>query len=290
MKKKFYTHSGFFHADEVTAYAILELTGVCDGFFRLTDLNNIPDDGFVADIGREWDEDKDRYDHHQGFYLRERDGYPMASAGMVWESYWLDAIEACGFGGASGLMCDRVVETLIRGIDAHDADSAYEVSATCSAGKVRALTISHIIAGMNGEDVSDHAGQAIRFRQAADLMKSILVSQIKAAGRFIEACNVFDTVAEIEGQVITLSEGLPWKEIVHERHPNALYVISPSNHPGNPWSMVAVPVEPESREVKQPIERPEWFSGFIHQGKWIAGGSSPEELKRLANFNITETV
>lgn len=48
-----------------------------------------------------------------------------------------------------------------------------------------------------------------------------------------------------DGKLIILSEGLPWKEIVHVSCPNALFVISPSNHPGSLWSMVAVPVNPE---------------------------------------------
>ena len=90
-----------------------------------------------------------------------------------------------------------------------------------------------------------------------------------------------------EGQVIILSEQLPWKEIVHEQHEDTLFVIAPSNHPGSKFSMVAVPVEPDSREVKVQIQRPEWFDGFIHQGKWIAGGNSVKELRQLAWFNIT---
>lgn len=51
---KYYTHSGFFHADEVAGYAICRLAGVCDQLVRLTDLSSIPSNGIVADIGRDW--------------------------------------------------------------------------------------------------------------------------------------------------------------------------------------------------------------------------------------------
>ena len=302
MKKlPFYTHGGFFHAVEVTAYAICELAGVCEKFTRLTSLEDIPQDGIIADIGREYDPDNLKFDHHQGLICREVEikgvsfaikGIPYASAGMTWDHFGLQCTanlmpQLAGQSAKVRAIVQRVDETLIQGIDAHDADSAYRVTATCSSGNVRPITISNIIAGMNTDDISNAAEQDKAFIAASDLMQSILKSHIRQAGKFMEACDMFDTVATIQEQVITLSEGLPWKEIVHERHPKALFVISPSNHPGNPWSMIAVPVDPESREVKKPIERPEWFSGFIHQGKWIAGGSSLEELLRLAEWNIS---
>ena len=298
MKKNFYTHGGFFHADEVTAYAICNIANVVyhlhDGLNRLTSLDNIPEDGIIADIGREYDPGSLKFDHHQGLMLRDFNqpgpGVPYASAGMIWNHFGMQCItnlmpQLAGQLSKVRAIVQRVDETLMQGIDAHDADSGYQVTATCYAGKVRPVTISHIIAGMNTDDISNATEQDEAFISASDLMQLILKSHIRQAAKFMEACDMFDAVATIQGQVITLSEGLPWKEIVHERHPEALFVISPSNHPGNPWSMIAVPVDPESREVKQPIERPDWFAGFIHQGKWIAGGASPEELKKIAVFN-----
>lgn len=306
MKKlTFYTHGGYFHADEVTAFAILRLAGVCDDFVRLQSLDNIPQDGIIADIGRDWNPEENKFDHNQGLYRRatglpgsELDGVPLASAGMVWMHYGSRAVgmqitDSRFITSTHEKIASRVDETLIQGIDAHDADSEYKVSAACSAGKVRPLTISHVIAGMNGDDISNADEQDVRFRQAANLMQSILENHIRQAAKHIEAVERFEDVASIdydpnyEGQVIILSEQLPWKEIIHEQHEDTLFVIAPSSHPGSKFSMVAVPVEPDSREVKFQIHRPEWFDGFIHQGKWIAGGNSVEELRQLAWFNIT---
>lgn len=290
---KYYTHAGFFHADEVTGFAICRLSGICNEVVRLADLSGIPTDGLVADIGREWDPSENRFDHHQGFFRRnDETGVPLASAGMLWGVFGMETVFRFFTGNISrGQAYDvmmRVDETLIHGIDAHDADSEYRIGATCIAGKVRALTVSNIIAGMNTDDPGDHAAQMTAFLHAANLMESILASHIRSAWKFIQAKDRFSEVAEIRERVVILSEGLPWKEIVHELYPDALFVISPSNHPGNPWSMIAVPVEPESREVKQRIERPDWFDGFIHQGKWIAGGNSPEELEKLALWNTAK--
>jgi len=295
MKKlPFYTHAGFFHADEVSAYAICRLADVISGLNRLTDLGNIPDDGIVADIGREYGPARLRFDHHQGI-IRRGNGYPYASAGLIWKEFGLMAVtemmpQLAEKPTRARAIVKRVDETLIQGIDAHDADNSYALSATCSAGSVRVNTISNVIASMNGDDVSDHERQKLVFLIAADIMENLLRIHIIAAAKFFEACDLFDTLASVEGEVITLSESLPWREIVHERYPDALFVISPSNHPGNPWSMTAVSVTPESRELKQPIERPDWFEGFIHQGKWIAGGSSIEELKKLAAYNVASII
>lgn len=281
----YYTHAGFFHADEVTGFVICRMAGICNQLERLADLSSIPDDGIVADIGRDWDPSENRFDHHQGFFPRESNGVPLASAGMLWSNFGMKAVQNIT-GEWSLDITMRVDETFIQGIDTHDADSSYKIEASCSSGKVRTLTISNAVSAMNNSDVQNHKAQYAAFMKAASFIDILLTSAIIGAKEFIEAKEKFAEIATIENGIIILAEALPWKEIVHELHPDAMFVIGPSNHPGNPYSMIAVPVEPESREIKRKIERPEWFSEFIHQGKWIAGGSSIEELKRLAQYNL----
>lgn len=282
----YYTHSGFFHADEVFGFAICFHAGLCNNVVRVTDLNSIPQDGVIADIGREYKPLDRKFDHHQGFFTRP-DGYPIASAGMLWDEYGVDVLSSFSDQPEEiAAIWQRVDETLFKGIDAHDSDNAYLIESSCSAGKVRSLSISNVIAMMNGSDPSDHETQLEAFVNAVRLASDVLIKSIYSALDYIKAKNKFAQVAQLEGSVIILSEGLPWKEIVHESHQDAMFVISPSNHPGNPYSMVAVPVDPEKREIKKAIERPDWFTGFIHQGKWIAGGESVEQLKKLALFNL----
>jgi len=148
------------------------------------------------------------------------------------------------------------------------------------------FSLPNIISTFNSSDTKDNESQAIQFELAATFFQSILEKEIQFAKDYIDGVAKFDEVAEVKGDIIVLPENLRWKEIVSEKYPNAKYVISPSFHPGNPFSMIAVPVEPESREVKKPIERPDWFNGFIHQGKWIAGGDSIETLIKLAEYNL----
>lgn len=186
---KYYTHAGFFHADEVTGYATCRLAGVADHPIRLTTLTEIPADGIVADIGREYDPGKQRFDHHQGLFPRAAGGIPLASAGMLWGQYGKYAVVSV-LGNDDGYydsdptvqaIADRVDETFIQGIDAHDADSAYHAEASCSAGKVRLTTISNAGAMLNTEDTSDHEAQYDAFLSAAAFIQSLLVSSIKCA-------------------------------------------------------------------------------------------------------------
>lgn len=287
---KFYTHAGLFHADEVMAFAITHLAGLtsADELVRLTDLDNIPSGGIVADIGREWIPAKRKFDHHQGFFLRDN-GYPLASAGMVWEEFG-EVVVANLYGEYdTQIAARRVSTTLIQGIDAHDADNSYNLSASCCAGDVRVLSLSNVISMYNGPDVNDHENQRHQFLRAAHLAVTLLLKAVDEAVEFVKTRRNFNAKVLLGGRLLVLEEGCPWKEIVEEDYPSALYVISPSNHPGSPFSMIAVPVKPSSREVKKPIERPDWFKGFIHQGKWIAGGKSVEELTKLAIHSMTRS-
>lgn len=285
----YYTHAGLFHCDEVMGYAICKAANVAGRVERLTDITNIPTNGIVADIGREWIPTERKFDHHQGFFTRPN-GYPLASAGMLWQFYGLEAISNTIFDLSPSMrsaIFHRVDERLIQGIDAHDADSQYKVSASCSAGEVDVLALSVIVSKMNGEDVNNQERQLFKFINASELCHSSLIGAIKEAHQFLLAKERFTDVATFPiPEVCVLSEGMPWKEIVHESYPDCLYVISPSNHPGSPYSMIAVPVEPTSRETRKPIERPSWFEGFIHQGKWIAGGESEGQLLELAKAQL----
>lgn len=287
--KQYITHGGIFHADEVLGWAILRTARASNSFERVTNLDNLPKNGsvFLADIGRECDPYRSRFDHHQGFFTRDN-GYPLATAGMIWQEFGESAVlEHIGPTGLAAEIAARVDEVFIQGVDANDADNQYEVIAVCSAGPVRAMTISHIVAGMNGSNPKDRFEQDRRFRKAADFMADVLENQIDSALRFVDGKLRFHGIAQLghHPAVIVLPEFLPWQEIVCADYPDRLFVITPSGHPGNPYSLTAVPVEPGSRELKQPIERPEWFEGFIHQGKWIAGGDSIDQLIQLADYN-----
>lgn len=276
---KYYTHGGRLHADEVLGYVITEMAGICDSFERLTNFENLPTDGLIADIGRAWEPEQLRFDHHQGFFTREN-GMPYAAAGMLWKEY---GRRICGDQG----LADRIDEKFIQGVDADDADNAYSVKGICSGGEFRVLTFPNLIKSYNTADVKDAVEQGAAFQEAATLARRTLIHEIAAAKKFLAGVEKFESIVEVEGTLLILSEYVAWQEVVEKKYPDALYIITPSSHPENPVSLTAVPVKAGSRELKQPIERPDWFDKFIHQGKWIAGCDSLEQAKKLAAYQST---
>ena len=75
-------HSGEFHADEVTACALLLHFNLIDldKIIRTRELGRLESCDFVCDVGGEYDPKRRRFDHHQLEYKGE-----LSSAGMIWE-------------------------------------------------------------------------------------------------------------------------------------------------------------------------------------------------------------
>jgi uncharacterized UPF0160 family protein len=297
MSKEFpyYTHAGRMHTDEIAGWVIASGAGICSHLVRLTDLEIMPKVGLKADIFREYDPKKFMFDHHQGWITREN-GAPLATAGMLWKEYGrlyilinfdsqLGEIDTDDAQNIVDVIWERVDVKLIQGLDANDADSEYDdVSGLWKNGVVDIVTLPRLINMMNNDDVNDHHVQYNNFLRASGIVKMALDYFITGSIKIAQAAVRFDKISKVEGKVVILSEPCPWKEILHKS--GALFVITESSHPGNPFSMVAVPIHPNKRRVLCPIEKPDWFKGFVHQGKWIAGAKSIRELIDLAEYSI----
>lgn len=285
----YYTHAGTFHCDEVTGYAITLLAGFCFGFERLPDVKNIPTGGVVADIGREFNPTEFKFDHHQEFLTR-RNGHPYATAGLLWsvmgETACKNVITNPKVDAKE--VANRVDKTFIEGIDAHDSDNSYSVSATDTAGDVRIMTFPGIISLLNHSDPNDYERQRSQFIRAVAFAYEILKRKIIEAINFIETTHTFYHGLEVResGQILILPKSMPWKEIVEEEFEKALFVISPSTHVESKYSLQSVTFTAKSRKPIIAIERPKFFSRFIHVGKWIAGSDDKEELVKLALYNM----
>lgn len=262
-KLTYYTHSGRIHADEALGFVITKMAGVCDKFIRLESLDNIPNDGLVADIGRIHVPSTLMFDHHQGAILR-KNGYPYASAGLLWDEYGIKAIQGILHSSKNiTKIWNKVDEDFIQGIDAHDADNAYSLKAICSAGDVKVMSLSNVISMMNMEDKNDHAMQYDVFRSICSLLEPILITHILNASNHFEAKEEFNKYTTYDGKLAILNDNLQWYGVVPE---GVLYVIEPSNHPGSKFSMTAVAKKEGSRDVKMLIGRSPDFKEFIHEG------------------------
>jgi len=81
-KRSLGTHDGPFHADEVTACALLLLHGLIDRdkIHRTRDPKILEKCEYVCDVGGIFDPKIKRFDHHQVDYKGK-----LSSAGMVWQ-------------------------------------------------------------------------------------------------------------------------------------------------------------------------------------------------------------
>lgn len=285
------THKGLFHADEVFACAIIQIYENSDlPIARLNHDERIEQKfAYIIDTMRVYDPESKKFDHHQFNpkdpqpELLRGNGIPYASAGLVWkylgpkiqknQKYIKEVV-------------DRVDKTLIQQIDAHDADSSFYASASASGNEVRLTTLSNIISSFNTDDIHDDIAQHKAFLKAVKFAKKVVKDSISNAYRYTDSVNKFDSIIEkISTHIIYLPEYLPWKEIVRENYPDVMFVITKSSHIEGEFALNAVPVHPAKRDLLIPIERPEWFKGFIHAGKFIAGCKSIEEAIDLANWN-----
>ena len=104
------THDGSFHADEVTACALLLVFGEIDAdkIVRTRDPDVLKNCDYVCDVGGIYDPSVRRFDHHQSEYRGI-----LSSAGMIW--LYLREREVI-----DRVMYDFLNDSLLLGVDAHD--------------------------------------------------------------------------------------------------------------------------------------------------------------------------
>lgn len=273
--RSFGTHDGTFHADEVTACALLIFFDLIDEnkVTRTRDPAKLEKCEYVCDVGGIYDPSKKLFDHHQMDYQG-----PMSSAGMV--LLYLKEI-----GKLSEKEHDFFYNTLIMGVDAHDNGRELHNKGV--------TTYSHIISNFTPivHDV-DHATQNEAFFQALSFSKGH-IERMWNRHHYIYSCRQTVSDAMAAGKdVLIFEKALPWLEIFFElegaRHP-AKFVIMPAD---NHWKLRGIPPSFEEKmKVRQPLPKA-WagllaedlakISGikgaiFCHKGRFISVWQTRED-------------
>ncbi len=281
IKRSVGTHDGSFHADEVTACALLLLLGLVDRdrIVRTRDVKLLADCEYVCDVGGVYDARLKRFDHHQSEYKGE-----LSSAGMILlylkEQGLLD-LETYDFFNRS----------LILGIDAHDNGRASPEMGSC--------TFSHVITNFvpaiydAPPEVQNRA-----FFEALDFALGHL-KRLLERYHYIQSCR--EKVAasmQSREKFLVFEAAMPWMECFFEmggeQHP-ALFVLMPS---GGHWKLRGIPPTLEER-MKVRVPQPQEWAGllddelrrvsgipgaiFCHKGRFISVWETREDaLKALA--------
>lgn len=239
------THDGQFHADEVTACALLVLFDLVDKdkIVRTRDPEKLAQCEFVCDVGGIYDPESKRFDHHQSDYQGE-----WSSAGMVMDylrrssilpedEYW------------------HLQEMLMKGVDDHDNGRATQVPGV--------QTFSHIVANFAPVRYGAALEESERaFYPAFEFVLAHL-QRLLERYRYVASCReaVRKQMQEHETCLI-FDEPVPWLEnffaLGGEEH-SAIFVIMPS---GDSWKLRGIPPNMERRmEVRVPL--PEEWAGLL---------------------------
>ncbi len=284
--KSFGTHDGAFHADDVTACALLLVFQLIDRdkIVRSRDLKKLATCEYVCDVGGIYDSKIKRFDHHQAEYHGD-----LSSAGMIWrylkEKKVVDP-EVYHF----------LNRMLIEGVDAHDNGRVDYEMGWCS--------FSHVISNFVPPhyDASDQE-QYNAFLQAVDFVVGHLQRQLERY-HYIRSCReaVFDAM-QPRKKYLYFEKAIPWIEsffdLGGEEHP-AQFVIMPAKEH---WKLRGIAPNLEHRmQVRNPLpekwaglqnEELEKISGisgavFCHKGRFVSVWETKEDAFTALRYILGE--
>ena len=266
--RSFGTHDGTFHADDVTACALLLVAGLIDKdtIIRTRESALLIQCEYVCDVGGIFDPSQRRFDHHQ----REYTG-PLSSAGMILEylrtEHLLPTKEA-----------DFLNHSLIRGIDAHDNGKDPQIPGFC--------LFSHVISNFNPINYEASEKELFTaFLEAVEFTFQYLVRSLARYRYTQSARNDVQRVMNSSSSYLLFDQHIPWMdaffELGGELHP-AKFIVMPI---GGQWKVRGIPPTNDDRmSVRMPL--PASWAGrmgaelsaasgiegavFCHKGRFIS--------------------
>ena len=299
--KKIITHNGKFHSDDVFAVATLRLILGDDGFevLRTRDPEIIKNGDYVVDIGGEYNEESNKFDHHQIGGAGEREnGIPYASFGLIWKKF---GTTLCG----SPEVALRIDEKLVQVIDA--GDNGVDLVKEYIFPDVYGYTITGIINMFRPTWKEKEKSFDEKFLEAVSLARQILEREIKITKDQVE---VEDKIKGYynrskDKQLIIFEEtGDYGRENVVRvllEYPEPLYAVLYRSDVLN-WQVVAINKVKKTFETRKPLpERWRGLSGenlvgatgvddviFCHRGGFMCVAGSKEGALTLAKLALEE--
>lgn len=238
-------HDGTFHADEVTACALLIVFNLVDvdKIVRTRNPHLLADCEYVCDVGGIFSPKDKLFDHHQVSYQGD-----LSSAGMI-----LEYLKAQAVINVDEFHCFN--HTLVLGVDAHDNGRSQQQLGVC--------TFSHTIANFNPisydekEDVINKA-----FHEALDFTVGHLRRLYERYLYNQESRKTVKGVMDKHRMCLFFDQSISWVEsffsLGGKDHP-ALFVIMPAKEH---WKLRGIPPDYERRmQVRLPL--PEKWAGLL---------------------------
>lgn len=218
---KIITHNDRFHADDVCAMATLRILfgNKITEVIRTRDESIIQTGDIVFDVGNVYNQELNRFDHHQSEGAGQRDnGIPYAAFGLVWKKW---GKEICGSQEAA----DTIDKKLVQVVDASDNGFAlysYSIPDTKE-------YVLDTICGSFGATWKEEENYDEIFFDVVDIIEKILRREIKIAQDKIDAIPFVQKAYEDaeDKRIIVMDEYYPWSDVL-SKHEEILFIISPS--------------------------------------------------------------
>lgn len=291
MIKKIGTHDKRFHTDEVFAVATLLMVFPDAQLVRTRDETVLATCDILVDVGREYDHDRGRYDHHQpGGAGRRQNGIELSSFGLVWRHYGhlLENSEAAR---------NIVDAMLVQSIDARDNGQQLSQANPAFNGAMP-FEISALINLFN--PIWDEAKNYDRaFESALIIAIRVLELTIAHASSVVRAKEFVRRAIQerTDPRILIIDPGCPWQDIVLKEAPDAIFALLRDD---GDWTVQCIPRAQRSKEYRKSL--PEVWSGmdgatfaahtgvadatFVHRGLFICGARSREGALALARLAI----
>lgn len=181
MKKiKVVTHNGRFHADDVFAAATLRLVfGNSISIKRTRNESEIKNAEIVFDVGRKYEPENNKFDHHQkGGAGKRKNGIPYAAFGLVWKKY---GEKICD----SKKVAEQIDQEIVQPTDS--MDNGVSIYKTVFPGVHPYIIASLISAFIPTWKETKNTNIDNEFKKVVDLAEKILRREIKKAKDNLEA-------------------------------------------------------------------------------------------------------
>lgn len=268
LSRSFGTHDGSFHADEVTACALLLFFDLIDKdkIRRTRSLEELSHLEYVCDVGGVFDPIKKRFDHHQVEYSGK-----LSSAGMVLE--YLTANQLI-----TEDMYQFLQKSLVFGVDQIDNGLIEPQYGHASFSSIISSFVP-VSYEASKEEYDEHFFQALEF--VLGFLKRIVAKHTYA----MECKEMVLQEMKKNQFCLVFEKAIPWIDVFFENdglnHP-AKFVMMPSH---GHWKLRAIPPSSEERmQVRVPLPK-EWaglldeelkaaskIQGaiFCHKGRFIS--------------------
>ncbi len=300
---KIVTHNGKFHPDDVfavaTIYSFLEHSDFPAWrnknihIIRTRDEAAFGEGDFVVDVGGIYDEENNKFDHHQedGAGVRAN-GIPYASFGLVWKKF---GEKLCG----SKIVAEMVDAKLVQIIDAND-NGINLFNPILE--EVEPYTIGSFIFSFLPTWKESPESFDTTFHDLVGVAQALIKREIKRTQAKLEAAALVMAAYEKadDKRIVVLEQYLPWQDIIVEKD-EPLFVVYPRSEDGK-WSISAVPIKKGQTFINRKDLPPSWggkrneelveITGvadalFCHNGLFLAVSISKEGALALAKLAIS---